>query len=99
MNIATQVDTLRSSLKYEPRELEFGTGFRRLCRFTVATLFHKPVLDGLSAISKAILAPICPVIEPREIDNNDLKASRAQEWRPRCSQALAQWVVEIPEET
>ena len=38
-------------------------------------------------------------IEPREVDNNDLKASRAQEWRPRCSQALAQWVVEILEET
>ena len=29
MNIATQVDTLRSSLKYEPTELEFGTSGRR----------------------------------------------------------------------
>lgn len=29
MNIAAQVDTLRSSLKYEPTELEFGTSGRR----------------------------------------------------------------------
>ncbi len=29
MNIAMQVDTLRSSLKYKPTELEFGTSGRR----------------------------------------------------------------------
>ena len=29
MNAATQTGSLRSSLKYEPRELEFGTSGRR----------------------------------------------------------------------
>ena len=29
MTVATQIHTLRSSLKYEPRELEFGTSGRR----------------------------------------------------------------------
>jgi phosphomannomutase len=29
MSVATQTHTLRSSLKYEPRELEFGTSGRR----------------------------------------------------------------------